>query len=575
MCITLLDDAAWRDEDDSSSSFSFSSSAPAAAPVAAELPPVLLLVVYSLEFAHAVSSGALPRSIQQALAARHAAADPAQSRQFVVALAQVDTEQASKPASATAVAGAPRSGTCAPTKCGAAGCSQPSAGATTAAAASSSSASACCSSPSSSCAACAPVVAPSVVPASLATAITPSRGSPLVFSSCSATGLVDASTTPLSTFELNGFHFALPTALLSAPAGAEDPVAAATEAFNRIEVLWVGSDASDRLLVNCMLNFNAHAFGLLDPLSYRLRRHVKTQSRTLARRYYLMEKAKNAEIVGILVGTLGVASYLQVIRQLQGLLRGAGKKAYVFVVGKLNEPKLSNFAEVDLFVLVACPLNTMFDSTGYYRDVVTPFELDMAIRGTPWKGTYATAFDKILPPTPSSAQTAAAVDAEADGSATSSSSAVAASAAPAVVSQSEWLNDDLESGVRFDPITGKMRQALPSHLAAKGITLADQEGAGGAGALLATGSAGGGAADQQLTRIEGGHLVHFKTASEHFLAQRSFHGLLLQHEGEVGDEIAPIEQGLSGIARSYTTSTLQPADKQLPQPVASKPAEKN
>ena len=35
---------------------------------------------------------------------------------------------------------------------------------------------------------------------------------------------------------------------------------------------------------------------------------------------------------------------------------------YTIAVGKLNAPKMANFMEVDVFVLVACPENSLVDS---------------------------------------------------------------------------------------------------------------------------------------------------------------------------------------------------------------------
>ena len=52
---------------------------------------------------------------------------------------------------------------------------------------------------------------------------------------------------------------------------------------------------------------------------------------------------------------------------------------YIFAVGKINVPKLANFAEVDMFVLVACPENSMIDSKEFYKPIVTPFELEIAL----------------------------------------------------------------------------------------------------------------------------------------------------------------------------------------------------
>lgn len=55
-----------------------------------------------------------------------------------------------------------------------------------------------------------------------------------------------------------------------------------------------------------------------------------------------------------------------------------GKKSYTIVVGKLNTAKLANFMEVDIFVLVGCPENTLVDSTQYYKPIITPYEMELA-----------------------------------------------------------------------------------------------------------------------------------------------------------------------------------------------------
>ena len=43
--------------------------------------------------------------------------------------------------------------------------------------------------------------------------------------------------------------------------------------------------------------------------------------KVLRRRYFLVEKARNASIVGILVGTLGVAGYLDVVDRVRELAK--------------------------------------------------------------------------------------------------------------------------------------------------------------------------------------------------------------------------------------------------------------
>lgn len=83
--------------------------------------------------------------------------------------------------------------------------------------------------------------------------------------------------------------------------------------------------------------------------------------------------------MGILVGTLGAKNYLQVLRRLQQQLKNAKKKFYSFCVGHVNVAKLANFPEVEVFILISCPFNNLiFDSTQFYRPIVTPFEAEVA-----------------------------------------------------------------------------------------------------------------------------------------------------------------------------------------------------
>jgi len=47
---------------------------------------------------------------------------------------------------------------------------------------------------------------------------------------------------------------------------------------------------------------------------------------------------------------------------LKRILKQAVKKYYTIAVGKLNVAKMANFMEIDIFVLVACPENSLVDS---------------------------------------------------------------------------------------------------------------------------------------------------------------------------------------------------------------------
>ena len=69
----------------------------------------------------------------------------------------------------------------------------------------------------------------------------------------------------------------------------------------------------------------------------------------------------------------------------------------MFLVGKINAAKLLNFPEIDVFVLVACPENSLLDSKALFKPVVTPFELELALcEGREWDGHYSADFRDLL-----------------------------------------------------------------------------------------------------------------------------------------------------------------------------------
>eukprot|EP00984_Skeletonema_dohrnii_P026047 scaffold15301_cov110-Skeletonema_dohrnii-CCMP3373.AAC.1 len=80
-------------------------------------------------------------------------------------------------------------------------------------------------------------------------------------------------------------------------------------------------------------------------------------SRTLRRRYFLIQKAKLATTIAILIGSTST-SYLfrRMMARTRRRIQSTGRTAYTFAVGKLASAssKLANFAEIDCFVLIAC-----------------------------------------------------------------------------------------------------------------------------------------------------------------------------------------------------------------------------
>jgi diphthamide biosynthesis enzyme Dph1/Dph2-like protein len=58
-----------------------------------------------------------------------------------------------------------------------------------------------------------------------------------------------------------------------------------------------------------------------------------------------VEKVRSdaTQVIGILIGSVAVDNYMQMINAIKVTAAKAGKKYYEVLIGKLNEPKLKNF----------------------------------------------------------------------------------------------------------------------------------------------------------------------------------------------------------------------------------------
>ncbi|KAF8757159.1 2-(3-amino-3-carboxypropyl)histidine synthase subunit 1 [Rhizoctonia solani] len=251
-------------------------------------------------------------------------------------------------------------------------------------------------------------------------------------------------------------------------------------------ILYIGGESL--ALTNFLLTHSSSEVISYDPQTRSTRRETGSVNKLLMRRYAIIQKARDADVIGILVGTLGVAK--------------AQKKCYTISVGKLNPAKLANFMEIECFVLVACPENSVIESKEFYRPIVTPFELEIALGADrSWTGEYILDFDRIL--------SSRKVDAVPD----------------------ERDSDEDPDRPSFSLVTGTYRHAKRYIDPKDAVAGADSGGQAVA-----------------LRNNESALSQAIATAGSEFLHSRSFQGL----EQRLGqDEPAVLEQGRSGIAKGY------------------------
>ena len=137
-----------------------------------------------------------------------------------------------------------------------------------------------------------------------------------------------------------------------------------------------------------------HCSPILNPSVTEFKKHKKI----IMNRYHNIEKVKEAEIVGILIGTVVCDNHMTIINALKRHILSQNKKYYEVLVGKINEPKLRNFQFIDLYVIIACPEMSLVEYKKFNMHVVTPHEALMALQpdNFPWEGKIITDYNILL-----------------------------------------------------------------------------------------------------------------------------------------------------------------------------------
>ncbi|MCJ1288852.1 Diphthamide biosynthesis protein 2 [Xylographa carneopallida] len=126
---------------------------------------------------------------------------------------------------------------------------------------------------------------------------------------------------------------------------------------------------------------------------------LASTSLALRRRYALLTSLSTVPIFGILINTLSVKNYLHIVEHVKAQILAAGKKSYTFVVGKVNAAKIANFSEVGGWVVISCWESSLVESKDFWKPVITPFELELALKGDGervWTGEWKSDFQGIL-----------------------------------------------------------------------------------------------------------------------------------------------------------------------------------
>lgn len=289
------------------------------------------------------------------------------------------------------------------------------------------------------------------------------------------------------------------------------------------------SDPPTALLLTLASRVSAiHVYPTGDPFNEHVEPLPASTASTLRRRYAILTSLSTVPIFGILINTLSVKNYIHIVDHVKERIAAAGKKSYMFVVGKLNAAKVANFSEIGGWVVIGCWESSLVDSKDFWKPVITPFELELALQGDAeriWTGTWQSDFQTIL-------------DRNAEVSDATGSQAPAANGTAGF--DGEDMSEPESAPPEFDLRTGRyVSHTRPMQDPTPRISHGDP--------------------GQSLTRRTKGDLAVIGGAispgAEFLRSQRSWKGLGsdfdIQYEDDERDTTLVVE-GRKGIARGYT-----------------------
>ncbi len=81
---------------------------------------------------------------------------------------------------------------------------------------------------------------------------------------------------------------------------------------------------------------------------------------------------------GLLVSNAGSHFSKTMVEKCKAILDKHHKRYFVFMMNNLNEVKLGNFPEIQVYVVISCFNNSCFSTKEFHRLVVTPMDLEVA-----------------------------------------------------------------------------------------------------------------------------------------------------------------------------------------------------
>lgn len=140
-----------------------------------------------------------------------------------------------------------------------------------------------------------------------------------------------------------------------------------------------------------------------DPYSKALSQELYDHDRMKANRQAAISTTEKASRFGLILGTLGRQGSPKVLTESRERLRQANKPFVTILMSEIFPAKLALMPSVGAWVQIACPRLSIDWGLAFEKPLLTPYELNVALKRVEWKDNYPMdfyAYESLGPWTP-------------------------------------------------------------------------------------------------------------------------------------------------------------------------------
>ena len=125
-----------------------------------------------------------------------------------------------------------------------------------------------------------------------------------------------------------------------------------------------------------------------DPHSKKFTQEFYDNEKMMAVRKKEIEKARDAKLVGLIVGTLGRQGSMSIFDRLKQTLQASNKQVMIVLLSEIFPGKLNAMSDVECWVQIACPRLSIDWGYAFDKPLLNPYEAMVCFGTVDWKSIY-------------------------------------------------------------------------------------------------------------------------------------------------------------------------------------------